>query len=97
MNNVFKKTFCRKLGLSKLLVECENVVVTIRSTEKDADFQSRRKIPVCYIPNLPMLKTVAEYILLIYVSNAVSTLIDLECSKLGSCDATKISILLILH
>jgi hypothetical protein len=68
MNNGFKKTFCRKLGLSKLLVECENVVVTIRSNEKDADFQSRRKIPVCYIPNLPMLKTVAEYILIyIYI------------------------------
>jgi hypothetical protein len=60
MNNVFKKTFRRKLGISELLVECENVVVTLRLDEKDADFESRRKIPVCYIPNLPMLKTVAE-------------------------------------
>lgn len=60
MNNVFKKTFRRKLGLSELLVECENVIVTLRSNEKDADFQSRQKIPVCYIPNLPMLKTAAE-------------------------------------
>ncbi|KAG2649476.1 hypothetical protein PVAP13_1NG113519 [Panicum virgatum] len=60
MNNVFKKTFRRKLCLLELLVECENVIVTLRSNEKDADFQSRRKIPVCYIPNLPMLKTAAE-------------------------------------
>jgi hypothetical protein len=60
MNNVFKKTFHRKLGISELLVECENVVVTLRSNEKDADFESRRKIPVCYIPNLPMLKIAAE-------------------------------------
>jgi zinc finger SWIM domain-containing protein 3 len=60
MNNVFKKRFRRKLGLSEFLLECENVVVDLRSNEKDADFESRRKIPVCYIPNLPMLKTAAE-------------------------------------
>jgi zinc finger SWIM domain-containing protein 3 len=44
MNNVFKKTFRRKLGISELHVECEKVVVTLRSNEKDADFESRRKI-----------------------------------------------------
>jgi zinc finger SWIM domain-containing protein 3 len=60
MNNVFKKRFRRKLSLSELLVECENVIVDQRSNEKDADFESRRKIPVCYIQNLPMLKTAAE-------------------------------------
>jgi hypothetical protein len=60
MNNVFKKRFCRKLGLSELLVECENFIVDLRSNEKNADFESRRKIPVCYIQNLPMLKTAAE-------------------------------------
>ena len=60
MNNVFKKRFRRKLGLSKLLVECEKVVVDLRSNETHADFQSRQKIPACYIPNLPMLKTAAE-------------------------------------
>jgi zinc finger SWIM domain-containing protein 3 len=60
MNNVFKKRFHRKLGLSELLVECKNVMVDLRSNEKDADFESRRKIPVCYIQNLPMLKTAAE-------------------------------------
>jgi hypothetical protein len=60
MNNVFKKRFRRKLGLSELLVECEKVVASLRSNELDADFQSRRKNPVPYIRNLPMLNTAAE-------------------------------------
>jgi zinc finger SWIM domain-containing protein 3 len=60
MNNIFKKRFRRKLGLTKLLVECENVIVDLRSNEKDADFESRRNNPVCYILNLPMLKTAVE-------------------------------------
>jgi hypothetical protein len=60
INNVFKKRFRRKFGLSELLVECENVVVDLRSNENDADFESRRMIPVCHIPNLPMLKTATE-------------------------------------
>jgi zinc finger SWIM domain-containing protein 3 len=47
MNNVFKKRFHRKLGLTELLVGCENVVGDLRSNEKDADFESRRKNPVC--------------------------------------------------
>jgi zinc finger SWIM domain-containing protein 3 len=34
MNNVFKKRFRMKLGLSELLVECENVVVDLRSKRR---------------------------------------------------------------
>jgi hypothetical protein len=34
MNNVFKKTFRRKLGISELLVECEKVVLTLRSMRR---------------------------------------------------------------
>jgi zinc finger SWIM domain-containing protein 3 len=60
MDNVFKKRFRKKLGLSELLVECENIIVDLRSNEKDADFESRRKILVCCIQNLTMLKTAAE-------------------------------------
>jgi zinc finger SWIM domain-containing protein 3 len=41
MNNVFKKQFHRKLGLSELLVECEKVAVSLHSNELDADFESR--------------------------------------------------------
>jgi zinc finger SWIM domain-containing protein 3 len=41
MNNVFKKRFRRKLGLTELLGECENVLVDLWSNEKDADFESR--------------------------------------------------------
>jgi hypothetical protein len=48
------------LGLSELLVECEKVAVILRANELDADFQSRRKNPVPYISNLPMLNTAAE-------------------------------------
>jgi len=60
MNNVFKKIFCRKLGLSEFLVECEKVAVSLRTNELDADFKSCRKNPVPYIRNLPMLNTAAE-------------------------------------
>jgi len=60
MNNVFKKRFRRKLGLSELLVECEKVAVSLRANELDADFKSRQKNPVTYISNLPMLNTAAE-------------------------------------
>ena len=49
-----------RLGLSELLVECEKVAVSFRANELDADFKSRRKNPVTYIPNLPMLNTIAE-------------------------------------
>jgi hypothetical protein len=48
------------LGLSELLVECEKVAISLRENELDQDFKSRRKNPVPYVPNLPMLKTAAE-------------------------------------
>jgi zinc finger SWIM domain-containing protein 3 len=38
MNNVFKKRFRRKLGLSELIVECENVSSSLRANELDEDF-----------------------------------------------------------
>jgi zinc finger SWIM domain-containing protein 3 len=60
INNIFKKRFRRKLGLSELLVECEKVCTSLRENEVNADFHSRHKIPVTYSPNLPMLKTTAE-------------------------------------
>ena len=60
MNNVFKKRFRRKLGLSKLLVECEKVWNSLRRNELEEDFNSRRKSPVTCIPRLPLLKTAAE-------------------------------------
>jgi zinc finger SWIM domain-containing protein 3 len=60
MNNIFKKRFRRKLGLSELLVECEKVSASLRENEVNADFHSRRKIPNSYSPSLPMLKTAAE-------------------------------------
>jgi zinc finger SWIM domain-containing protein 3 len=57
MNNVFKKRFRRKLGLSELLVECDKVSVSLRENELDEDFQSRRKSPVT---SIPLLKTTAN-------------------------------------
>jgi zinc finger SWIM domain-containing protein 3 len=60
MNNVFKKIFRRKLGLSKLVVECEKVFVSLRENELDEDSESRTKNTVNYIQDLPLLKTVAE-------------------------------------
>jgi zinc finger SWIM domain-containing protein 3 len=60
MNNVFKKRFCRKLGLSELLVECEKVTDSLRENEVNADFHSRQKIMVTYSPILPLLKMAAE-------------------------------------
>jgi len=60
MNNILKKRFRRKLGLSELLVECEKITSSLRKNELDKDFESRRKSPVTYIPNCPLLKTAAE-------------------------------------
>jgi zinc finger SWIM domain-containing protein 3 len=60
MNNVFKKRFRRKLGLSELIVECEKVSASLCENELDEDFKSRVKDPVNYIPNFPLLKTAAE-------------------------------------
>jgi hypothetical protein len=63
MNNVFKKRFHRKLGLSELLVECDKVAASLREIELHAYFKSRNLNPVTCIPNLPMLKTVADSLL----------------------------------
>jgi hypothetical protein len=60
MNNVFKKRFRRKLGLSELIVECENVSSSLRANELDEDFWSRKKNPVNYIQDFPLLKTAVE-------------------------------------
>jgi zinc finger SWIM domain-containing protein 3 len=60
MNNVFKKRFRRKLGLSELLVEYEKVSASLRENEVNADFHSCRKIPITYSPNLPILKSSAD-------------------------------------
>ncbi|KAJ1284936.1 hypothetical protein BS78_03G243500 [Paspalum vaginatum] len=60
MNNVFKKRFRRKLGLSELIEECDKVSATLRENELEEDFQSRRKNPINYVQNLPLLKTAAE-------------------------------------
>ena len=38
MNNVFKKRFRRKLGISELLVECDKVSSSLRKNELDKDF-----------------------------------------------------------
>jgi zinc finger SWIM domain-containing protein 3 len=37
MNNVFKKRFRRKLGLSELLVECEKVCANLHENEVNAE------------------------------------------------------------
>ena len=60
MNNVLKKRFCRKLGLSELLVECEKITSSLRKNELDKDFESRRKSPVTYITSCLPLMTAAE-------------------------------------
>jgi hypothetical protein len=60
MNNVFKKIFCRKLGISELLVECHNVSASLCANERDADFESRQKDQVTYTTNSPMLKIAAK-------------------------------------
>jgi hypothetical protein len=60
MNNVFKKRFRKKFGISELLVECDKVSTSLRENELDEDFQSLIKIPVNYISNLPLLKIATE-------------------------------------
>jgi hypothetical protein len=60
MNNVFKKRFRRKLGLSELIVECEKVSASLRDNELDEDFKSRMNNPINYIPNFPLLKTAVK-------------------------------------
>ncbi|KAJ1275812.1 hypothetical protein BS78_05G165500 [Paspalum vaginatum] len=60
MNNVFKKRFRRKLGLSELLAECDKVSSTLRENELDEDFRSHIKNPVNYIQNFPLFKIASE-------------------------------------
>jgi zinc finger SWIM domain-containing protein 3 len=60
MNNVFKKRFCRKLGLSELIVECEKVSTSLHENELDEDLKSRTKNLVNYIPDFLLLKIAAE-------------------------------------
>jgi zinc finger SWIM domain-containing protein 3 len=60
MNNIFKKRFHRKLGLSKLLVECDEVSASLHENELDEDFKSLSKVPVIYVPELPLLKSALE-------------------------------------
>jgi zinc finger SWIM domain-containing protein 3 len=60
MNNVFKRRFHRKLGLSELIVECEKLSASLRANELDKDFWSHKKNPVNYIQDFPLLKTAAK-------------------------------------
>jgi zinc finger SWIM domain-containing protein 3 len=60
MNNVFKKKFYRKLGLSELLVECDKVAAILRENELDEYFNSCMKNPIIFTQNLLLLKTAAE-------------------------------------
>jgi hypothetical protein len=60
MNNVFKKRFRRKLGLSELIVECEKVFASCSENELDEDFKSRMKNSVNYTQDLPLMKTATE-------------------------------------
>jgi zinc finger SWIM domain-containing protein 3 len=60
MNNIFKRRFRRKLGLSELIVECEKVSSSLRANELDEDFWSRKKSPVNYIQDFMLLKTASE-------------------------------------
>ncbi|XP_062201370.1 protein FAR1-RELATED SEQUENCE 9-like [Phragmites australis] len=60
MNNVFKKTFRRKLSISELLVEYDKCAARLRGNELYEDYKSRNSDPVLCISNLPLLKTAAE-------------------------------------
>jgi zinc finger SWIM domain-containing protein 3 len=60
MNNIFKKRFRRKFGLSELLVEYDKVSASLRENELDEDFKTLTKIPVTCVPNLPLFKSAVE-------------------------------------
>jgi zinc finger SWIM domain-containing protein 3 len=60
MNNVFKRIFHRKLGPFELIIECEKVSSSLHANELDEDFWSRKKNPVNYIQDFPLLKTATE-------------------------------------
>lgn len=60
MNNVFKKTFRKRLCLSELIEAYDKCIAHLRRKEKYEDYKSRHTIPVPCLPNLPLLKTAAE-------------------------------------
>ena len=60
MNNIFKKTFHRKLSISELLVQYDKCIARLRRKELYEDHKSRNSDPILCISNLPMLKTAAE-------------------------------------
>ena len=47
MNNVFKKTFCKRLCLSELIQSYEKCIARLRRKEKYEDYKSRHMIPAC--------------------------------------------------
>ena len=60
MNNVFKKTFRKRLCLSELIQAYEKCIARLRRKEKYEDYKSRHTNPVLCLPSLPLLKTAAE-------------------------------------
>uniref|UniRef100_A0ACD5W183 Uncharacterized protein n=1 Tax=Avena sativa TaxID=4498 RepID=A0ACD5W183_AVESA len=60
MNNVFKKTFRKRLSLSEFFEAYDKCTSRIRRKEKYEDYKSRHTIPVLCLPDLPLLKTAAE-------------------------------------
>jgi hypothetical protein len=66
MNNVFKKRFRRKLGLSELLVECDKVSASLRENELDEDFKTLTKIllvsQICFFSSLLLNHILGGYI-----------------------------------
>lgn len=60
MNNVFKKTFRRKLSISEILVEYDKCIARLRRNELYEDHKSRNSEPILCITSLPLLKTAAK-------------------------------------
>ena len=60
MNNVFKKTFRRRLCLSEFLPAYDKCTARLRRKEKYEDYKSRHTTPVLCITDLPLLKNAAE-------------------------------------
>jgi zinc finger SWIM domain-containing protein 3 len=60
MNNVFKKTFRRKLSISELLVEYDKCAARLHANELYEDYKSRNSEPALCVKNLPLLKIAAE-------------------------------------
>jgi hypothetical protein len=60
INNVFKKTFRKRLCLSELLEAYDKCNSRLHRKEKYEDYKSRHTSPVLCLSNLPLLKTTAE-------------------------------------